>query len=358
MNIDKPAVHGTLTMLPEWAQQEAVVLAWPHMQTDWQEWIDEVRKTYLQLIEAINHCSALVILLCPEDELGLVKSMVSMNAKVLLVQVDYNDTWTRDYVFITCESANGNVPVNFNFNGWGEKFDASKDNKVNTLLSKLCRQDLINHAAVLEGGAVEIDQNQMLMSTSSCLLNPKRNSQLSLDDYGSLFESVLGARESHIFKHGHLEGDDTDGHIDTLARFTPLRSIVMQSAFNRPADLHFKPLNALKAEIKNAFPGFAIFELPLPEIHNASGERLPASYANFLICNKGILAPIYQQEEDEQAIETLQKAFPNHEVIPIDCSSLVQQYGSLHCVTMQIPENTMKTEILELATNGLASYTV
>ncbi|WP_371193938.1 agmatine deiminase family protein [Glaciecola sp. SC05] len=347
-----------VTLLPEWAKQEAVVIAWPHMQSDWLPWIDAARATYVQLIEALNDAQVTVILLCSKAELGIVKSMVSLNAKTLIVPTEYNDTWTRDYVFVTCESALGNQPVEFLFNGWGQKFDASADNLVNKGLSKLCINPLVSCDIVLEGGAIEIDQNNILMSTSSCLFNPKRNGDMTNEQYHGIFEQYLGARQINIFANGHLIGDDTDGHIDTLARFTPLRSIVMQSAFNRPDDPHFEGLNALKNELQDAFQGYPIFELPLPDMRNSDGERLPASYANFLICNESVLAPVYQQAEDQLAVEILQKAFPNHKIIAIDCSTIVQQYGSLHCITMQIPEHTLKPEILDLAQHGVAVYEI
>jgi agmatine/peptidylarginine deiminase len=355
---DTHAEVASMTLLPEWAEQEAVIIAWPHQQSDWLPWIDEARKTYLSLIEAINNAGATVILLCSKAELGLVKSMVSLNAHVLIVPIEYNDTWTRDYAFLTCESEQGNQPVEFTFNGWGQKFDASADNSVNKRLSVLCRLPLISSPVVLEGGALEIDQNQILLSTASCLLNPKRNAQMSLDEYSATFKQYLGAQHIQVFKHGHLIGDDTDGHIDTLVRFTPLRTIVMQSAFNRPEDEQYEGLCALKEEISAAFPDYGIFELPLPKMVNSNKERLPASYANFLICNRCVLAPIYQQEEDELAIEVMQKAFPNHNIVPIDCSTLVQQFGSLHCVTMQVPMNTIKPEILQLAQHGVSVYDI
>ena len=349
---------ASLTLLPEWAEQEAVVLAWPHQKSDWLPWIDQARLTYLHIISALNDAGICVILLCSRAELGLVKSMVNLHANVLIIPIEYNDTWTRDYIFVTCETSEGNQPVEFLFNGWGQKFNATQDNLVNESLSKICKLPLVSCPVVLEGGAIEIDQNQILMSTSSCLLNPKRNGDMSLAQYSKVFEEFLGAQQTYVFKNGHLIGDDTDGHIDTLARFTPLRSIVMQSAFNRLGDPHFEGLNALKEELKTAFFDYPIYELPLPNMINEEGDRLPASYANFLICNQSVLAPIYQQEEDELALEVLQSAFPNHKIVPIDCSTIIQQYGSLHCITMQIPLDTLKPEILQLAKQGVAVYEI
>lgn len=349
-------MKNTLTLLPEWAEQEAVVLAWPYLESDWLPWIDEVRASYISLINGLHHAKVTVILLCPEREIGIVKSMVDMHARVLIIPMEYNDTWTRDYVFLTCESAHGNQGLDFIFNAWGNKFDATLDNQVNSKLSALCKLPLIAAERVLEGGAVEIDQNQILLSTKACLLNPKRNQNMSLSEYEHLFAEYFGASKSVILQNGYLVGDDTDGHIDTLVRFTPLRGLVMQSAFNRPEDSHFDTLHALKKELMEHFDTYSIYELPLPKVCNENGQRLPASYANFLICNKHVLAPVYQQPEDKLALETLQKAYPNYKIVSIDCLPIVQQNGSLHCISMQIPENTLKSDVLALAKDGLQVY--
>ena len=343
-----------LTFLPEWAEQEAVILAWPNPDTDWKPWLDEVQLTYVSLINAINDAGAVVLLLCREQELGLIKSLIPYRAKVLCIPCDYNDTWARDYAFLSCESDKGNVPVSFRFNGWGQKFDATKDDKINELvLAPLCQQNMQFSDVVLEGGALEIDQNQHLITTQSCLFNPLRNGDISESEYLSLFQQKLGAEKTSIFEHGHLEGDDTDGHIDTLVRFTPLHGLVIQGAFNRPSDSHFEGLFKLRMECQKAFPTHAIYELPLPSMFNEASERLPASYANFLICNKSVLFPIYQQEEDAQALEIIQSAFPNHKIVAINCAPLVQQFGSLHCITMQVPVNTLKPEIIEKGQSGV-----
>lgn len=346
---------GALSLLPEWAEQEAVILAWPHANTDWQPWLSDVQLTYISLINAINAADAIVILLCREQEIGLIKSLVPYRSNVICTPCDYNDTWVRDYAFLSCESPNGNVPLNFLFNGWGQKFDARKDNEINNnTLAALCQLPMRNIDIVLEGGALEIDQNQHLLSTKSCLFNPLRNADLDEQSYLAVFKEQLGATQTSIFEHGHLEGDDTDGHIDTLVRFTPLHGLVIQGAYNRPSDNHFEGLFKLRMECQQAFPTHAIYELPLPYIINEDGDRLPASYANFLICNKSVLFPVYQQEEDSEALEIIQTAFPNHTIVPINCATLVQQFGSLHCITMQVPTNTLRPEVIEQGQNGVS----
>ena len=345
----------SMQLLPEWAKQEAVILAWPDQDTDWHPWLSDVRQVYLSLIKAINAADAAVVLLVKEAELAACKAQLDSDARVLLVAANYNDTWVRDYGFLTCQSAEGMQALEFTFNGWGEKFDARQDNQVNrNYLAALCQLPLITVDLVAEGGALEIDQHGHLLSTEFCLSNPKRNGSLSLDKYREIFTQHLGASQVSIFQHGHLEGDDTDGHIDTLVRFTPNQGLVIQSAFNRPNDAHFAGLAALVAECRTALPEHQIFELPLPEIYNPEGDRLPASYANYLICNQQVLCPVYQQPEDQLALQIMQQAYPDFSIVAINCLPLVQQFGSLHCISMQVPCNTFKTEISARLKTGVS----
>jgi len=346
--------NNQYTLLPEWADQEAVLLAWPHQYTDWADNLAQVHETYLTLINAINEADAVVILLCPADEIIHLKSVLSSQNRVLIFAANYNDTWVRDYGFLTVSDNQANYPLSFEFNGWGQKFDAQLDNKINQSLTQLCQNTLLVNETVLEGGAIEIDENQHLLTTASCLYNPKRNGRMNKERYESLFKEYLGAKKVTIFNHGRLEGDDTDGHIDTLARFTPLMGIVLQGADNRPLDSHFAELFKLQYEVTQALPAHKIYSLPLPFVTNENGERLPASYANYLILNRHILLPVYEASEDQAAVEIVQSAYPNYKIIQVPCTSLVQQNGSLHCISMQVPTNTIKPEFIALAQTGVA----
>ena len=157
-------------------------------------------------------------------------------------------------------------------------------------------------------------------------------------------------------EHGHLEGDDTDGHIDTLVRFTPEGNLVIQAAENRPEDSHYAGLHALVEECKTKLPGRELYLLPLPDMYSEDGDRLPASYANYLICNRTVLLPVYQQQEDAEAVEVMQRAFPHHNIVPVNCATLVQQYGSLHCISMQVPCNTFKPDVVQQLNKGVSRY--
>ncbi|GAA6186514.1 agmatine deiminase family protein [Aliiglaciecola sp. NS0011-25] len=344
-------------LLPEWHAQEAIILAWPDKRTDWKPWLKEVRNTYKQLIEAITQNNTGVILLIREQEVDTAKELLKNCCKLMFVITNYNDTWCRDYCFLTLQHDKKMQPIEFTFNGWGNKFDASLDNKVNAnVLAKLCKEPLKSVELVAEGGALEIDQHGHLLSTALCLQNPQRNGDLSLAAYQSMFIKHLGASRVSILENGHLEGDDTDGHIDTIVRFTEDNGVVIQSCFNRPEDTHFSGLNALVNELKVLLPQHEIFELPLPNIVNEVGERLPASYANYLISNHQVLCPIYRQPEDQLALDIIASAYPDYTIVPIDSLPLVQQFGSVHCISMQIPKGTLKPEVLNNLSDGLTVY--
>ena len=351
-------MQGNRTMAPEWHQVDAVMLAWPHAQTDWSPWLEEARQTYLNVIAAVNRNDAGVILLCAPDDVDDLVTRLAENARVLVIPASYNDTWMRDYGFLTCKDSDGQgAPVEFRFNGWGNKFDATEDNLANQrYLAALCNAVLRSSPVVAEGGALEIDEHGHLLSTAKCLLNPERNGDMTLSAYEDAFKDMLGCSKVTVLQHGHLEGDDTDGHIDTLVRFTPHQGLVIQACNNRPLDSHYEGLKALCDECALELPEHQQFHLPLPFIENEDGDRLPASYANYLICNNAILLPVYGQVEDAEAIEVVKKAHPNYSVEPIDCSVLVKQYGSLHCISMQVPCNTFKPDVVQQLNKGVSRY--
>lgn len=353
-------------LIPEWEPQEAVLIAWPDRQTDWLPWLDEVRATWLELISALNQNDTPVIMLIRRMEIKPCKRMVdhfnqrlpyTAITKLLLLPADYNDTWLRDYGFLTVRKAESNQALSFNFNGWGNKFSAAKDNAANEdVFASLLQQPLQSIDFVLEGGALEVNAGGDLLSTYLCLSNPERNGVWDESKNTNIFQSLLGAKRSILLQEGFLEGDDTDGHIDTLVRFTPTNNLVIQSCNNNPLDSHYEKLTRLVNECAQYFPNATLFELPLPHIVNQENERLPASYANFLISNQYIFAPIYQEPEDEVALSILSNAFSDFSIIPINCRHLVQQFGSLHCITMQVPTNTLKPEIISLARSGVVTY--
>jgi agmatine/peptidylarginine deiminase len=195
---------------------------------------------------------------------------------------------------------------------------------------------------VFEGGSIESNGAGVLLTTEECLLSKERNPQFSKQEIENYLKEKFGAHTVLWLSHGFLAGDDTDSHIDTLARFVDDHTIAYVQC-NDENDLHYTELQAMERELQdfrmpNGKP-YRLLALPMtPPIFDEDGERLPATYANFLIINTAVLVPVYNCATDAEALRILQQAFPTREIVPIDCSVLITQHGSLHCVTMQFPE--------------------
>lgn len=309
----------------EWEPQDAVLLAWPHEDTDWQPVLKQAQKTF----EAIAHA-------------------IERSQRVIWIRPGYhdlptNDTWARDFGPITIEEDGEPVLLDFTFNGWGGKFPADLDNAATRELHErgaFGTTPLRSIGLVLEGGSIESDGEGTLLTTAECLLNPNRNPTLNREEIEKRLKEEFGVHTILWLKNGALAGDDTDAHIDTLARLCPNKTIVYV-ACDDPDDEHFEELEAMEQELMD-FPGYRLLPLPWPSAkHDEDGHRLPATYANYLVINGAVLVPMYNDPADEAALEVVQKAFPDREIIGIDCSTLILQHGSLHCVTMQIPKGVL-----------------
>jgi agmatine deiminase len=259
-----------------------------------------------------------------------------------------NDTWSRDFGPITVSYNNQPVLLDFGFNGWGLKFPANHDNLISRRLKEqgALAPNIKTIGLTMEGGSIESDGLGTILTTAQCLLSPNRNPQLDKSEIEQAMASLLGARRVLWLNHGWLAGDDTDSHIDTLARICPDNTIVYQ-ACNNPLDEHFHELKLMEEELK-AFRSpdgspYRLVALPWPNARfDEQAHRLPASYANFLVINGAVLAPTYgDREHDESALECIGQAFPGREIIGINCLPLIEQHGSLHCVTMQLPAGVL-----------------
>ena len=334
------------TRLPaEWEPQDAVLIAWPHAGTDWAPTLAEAEAVFLNIAEAITRFETLIIA-TPEPD--AVQNKLKHLNRVLIVEAETNDTWARDFGPVTIYENGSPVLLDFTFTGWGGKFEAALDNQITAKLhaagvfgkTPLRKVDLI-----LEGGSIESDGEGTLLTTSECLLNPNRNAELSKAQLEETLAEKLGAKSFQWLENGWLAGDDTDAHIDTLARLCPDNTILYVQCTD-PADEHFEIFQRLENELKN-FQGLEktpVHLLPLPwpaAKFDADGDRLPATYANYLVINGAVLVPTYNDPADFQALETVKKAFPDREIIGVDCSTLILQHGSLHCVTMQIPTGVL-----------------
>lgn len=334
-------------MLAEWHPQSAVQITWPDEETDWKPWLRDVTVCYLRMAYEISVTQQLIITCKKPDEVNrLLQEKLPKKAleNITLVKCNNNDTWVRDYGFITILE-NGNYKLlDFRFNGWGGKFESDADNAINKCLydKKILKGDYQScQDFVFEGGSIESDGQGTLLTTSQCLLNPNRNPGMTKADIEQLLLDRL--KSSHVLwlDHGYLAGDDTDSHIDTLARLCPNDTIVYVKC-NDKNDEHFSELQKMERQLatfqtRKGEP-YRLISMPMaPKLYDNEGNRLPSTYANYLVINKGrILMPTYgDAETDSAAALALEKAFPGYNVTGIDCRILVMQHGSLHCSTMQ-----------------------
>ena len=330
----------------EWEPQSAILIAWPHAGTDWADRLGEVEETYIALVQAITRFQPVVVCVADDDietyaEMRLRSNRVDM-ARVRFVTVAYDDTWLRDSGPITLRDGAGFRLLDFRFTAWGGKFEAGRDD---LLVETLAAQGLFGDAArqridfALEGGGIETDGAGTLLTTWHCL--HERHPDATRAQLSAQLADWLHQDRVLWLDHGALEGDDTDAHIDTLARFAPGDAIVFQ-ACDDEADSHYADLKAMADEIaalrtRDGRP-YALFPLPWAKPVIDEGRRLAASYANFLIVNGAVLMPAYGDPADAAAAAVLAQAFPGREIVPVPCRPLIWQNGSLHCITMQLPE--------------------
>ena len=338
----------------EWYKQDGVMLTWPHQDTDMAPFLEQVYPIYFKISQAITQRQKLVLvvhnsMLKSEIENKLVSHKIDFK-KVRFVIAPTNDIWARDYGIITLVNSQGKLKItNFIFNGWGNKYKSFLDNKVNSsFIDQAINPEIKTESIpfVLEGGAIDSDGEGTLLSTNSCLLNTNRNPLLTPKQIKELLIKKLGIKKIICLEHGHLEGDDTDSHIDTLVRFASKNTLVYVTC-NDKKDSHYKDFQGLETELKDLkteeLKSYNLIPLPWPEPkYNDQGYRLPATYANYLIINGAVLVPTYRDKSDKMALKQVQKAYPNYQVIGIDCLPLIYQFGSLHCISMQLPKGLLK----------------
>ena len=368
--------ENNLVLPAEWEPQWGVQLTWPHEDSDWKPYLKEITATYIEMARVITRYEMLLVV-APDVELvrqQLSEAKIDLQ-KVVFHQCPTNDTWARDHGFITCgvrsvECGMRNVEcgvrlLDFQFNGWGKKFEAEKDNAINKSLYPTLSSLLTPHSSlheyeshldfVLEGGSIESDGKGTIFTTTDCLLAPNRNQPLTQQEIEEELKRRLHAERVLWIDYGHLEGDDTDGHIDTLVRIAPDDTLLYIGCDDQ-TDPHYEDLKKMEQQLTSfrtiEDKSYRLLKLPMPdpiyergEMKDERGERLPATYANFLIINGAVLVPIYQQpEKDKEAIRIIQEAFPDREMVPIDSRTIIRQHGSIHCCTMQFPLLPRKEE--------------
>ena len=303
-------------MLAEWEHQSMVQLTWPHEGTDWAPILDEITAVYENMASEIRKREPLLI----------------------VDSIPHNDTWARDHGFITVEEDSVLFLLDFKFNGWGEKFEAALDNEINKHLYEqgLVKGTYEDHLDfVLEGGSIESDGKGTVFTTECCLMAPHRNQPLTKEEIEERLKEWLGAERIVWLQHGSLIGDDTDGHIDTLVRICPNDTLLYTGGDKDHPDLAEMEKELQDLQTLDGKP-YRLLKLPLPRPIYDDGDRLPATYANYLIVNGAVLVPTYNQPDlDQEAIDVIQQVFPDREIVGIDCCAVIKQHGSLHCCTMQ-----------------------
>lgn len=377
----------------EWHRQSCVQLTWPHEDTDWLPYLNDITETFVQIAKAVAHYEPLVIAAKHPDAVRaeLEESLSDEEMEnVRIYECDNNDTWARDHAFITLiptaegdgihiEGAAGSAApteqavhdcgknavasfedgdasdygknavascrlLDFRFNGWGKKFAADKDNLINRTLfgdGVFAGERVDYDDFVLEGGSIESDGRGTVLTTSVCLMAPNRNQPMSQAEVEQVLKERLCARKIVWFDHGQLIGDDTDGHIDTIVRICPDNTLLYVGCDDEN-DPQYSDLHALEQQLKAATDAdgkpYRLLRLPMPDALYDDGDRLPATYANFLIINGAVIVPTYAQEEnDARALDLVAEAFPGYDIIGIDSRTIVRQHGSIHCLTMQYP---------------------
>lgn len=324
-------------MPAEWELQSMVQLTWPHKDTDWAPILPEITAVYNEMAREIRKREKLLIVAPAEVQPPTLNSY--------LITLNTNDTWARDHGFITVEelTANSQKPKNkilldFCFNGWGEKFEATLDNEINRHLydQGLIKGIYESHLDfVLEGGSIESDGKGTIFTTSCCLMAPHRNQPLTQSEIEQRLKQSLGAERVVWINHGSLIGDDTDGHIDTLVRICPDDTLLYIGSDEEHPDLLLMEEELKTFRTLEGKP-YRLLKLPLPRPIYDGDERLPATYANYLVINDAVLVPTYNQPDlDQEAMRIIQQAFPDREIVGIDCRAVIKQHGSLHCCTMQ-----------------------
>ncbi|MBL0707914.1 MAG: agmatine deiminase family protein [Sulfurimonas sp.] len=317
-------------LIAEFEEQSFTQMIFPHKNTDWLEYLDETITTFVKIInEIVKYQKCLVVCADIKDT----KRRFKKNTNLFFVEYESDDTWARDCSAFSIVDAGELKLLNFIFDAWGGKFNCSKDNLLSSCISKHYKAQMQDVEFILEGGAVESNGDGLILTTSSCML--KRNPNLDKKEISKKLKYEFGASEVLYLDHGYLKGDDTDSHIDTLARFIDAKTIIYLRCDDKN-DEHFVELNKMQEELQRFATrlDLTLISLPMADAVCFKEERLPATYLNFLFINEAILVPVYGVKQDIEALKIFKKTFKHKTIIPINCSTLIKQHGSLHCVTM------------------------
>jgi agmatine deiminase len=330
---------------PEWDQHQGTWFTWPHNQDTWPVQLGLVREELIRIITILSEVEEVHIGINEVDDIYFLErkfKQYRMRSNIFLHYVPSNDAWARDHGAIFGQGADGKrVALKFQFNSWGEKYPPyDKDNLIGKHMAEILGARLVEYDFVLEGGAIDMNGAGRLMTTKDCLLNPNRNPHLSPEEIEERIKYYFNIKNILWLDEG-IEGDDTDSHIDELARFVSETRVIIM---NEPdaSSINYESLEKNMSRLESyqeTIKDLEIVKIPMPVINSNKGmSHLPASYANFYIANEIVLVPTFGCREDDQALEILRECFRSRRLIPVNSRSLIEGLGGIHCLTQQIPK--------------------
>lgn len=310
--------------IAEWSEQEYLLLALPHKNTDWKIYLDEILTSYHDFVKAVIPFQKVLLIAPNDDDFSPFKDYQNVE----FFKCDTNDTWIRDYGAIDIFKNDKLQALNFTFNAWGNKYESSLDNEVNEKLFSLkFKENLQNLDFILEGGSIDFNGKGVMLTTTTCLLNDNRN-KLSKEILDKKLKEIFGLKDIIWLENGFIKGDDTDSHVDTLARFIDENTIAYSICEDKN-DENYECLKAMEKELLKI--NFNLLPLPLPKPIYYKEKRLGATYANFVFVNNALIVPVYDDKNDELVMQNLQKALPTKKIIPVNAKVFIRENGSLHC---------------------------
>lgn len=310
--------------IAQWQAQENIFFALPDINTDWAPYLEDILDSYEDLVSKVCKFEKVILISSEAQSFERFKKYENVE----FMQIPINDTWIRDFGPIDFIKDDKIASYNFKFNAWGGKFEANLDNAVNEQIFKNLKGDLIDINLELEGGSIDFNGQGVMLTTSECLLNANRGSR-DKNFLDKVLKKLFGLEEIIWLDHGFILGDDTDSHIDTLARFVNENTIVYMVCDDE-SDIHYSELKSMEEELRKT--KFNLVPLYLPKAIFYDGKRLGATYCNFIFINNALIMPIYGDDEaDKKAIETMKNLVKDREIIPVRAEVFLRQNGSLHC---------------------------
>ena len=316
-------------LIAEFEAQSFTQIIFPHAKTDWADYLEDAEKNFIEIINAIIRYQKCLVV-CADIE--YVKAKFTPHTNLFFVEYESDDTWARDCSALCVEDNKEIKLLDFRFDGWGGKFEAKKDDAMSQALLKYYSKEVVKIDFELEGGGIESNGAGLILTTSTCM---KKRNDFSLTNATQKLKQYFGTKDTLYLNHGYLAGDDTDSHIDTLVRFIDTKTIMYVKCEDEN-DQHYKELKLMEDELKTFANKFNLKLIPLPFVDATyyDGERLPATYANFLFVNGAILVPTYNTPQDKTALQIFKDTFKDRDIVGVDCLTLIRQHGSLHCVSM------------------------